>query len=89
MADFNQLNEEAVEHIKKTYSIVKALDEDRKSVSEDIRDAKIKCSKQTGMTVKDINGIVKILRSRENGSYSEDYVKIAKAVEGIAVIPNK
>ena len=80
MADLS-FNKEAVADIKKTYKSLKMLTEQKKSISEDIREEKLECSKKTGMSVKDINNIMKVLRARESGDYSEDYVKIAKAVE--------
>jgi uncharacterized protein YaaN involved in tellurite resistance len=74
-------NEESIEALRKTYSAVKALREERKSISEDISEEKKDCAKKTGMQVKDLNAVFKILESRENGTYSEDYVKIARAIE--------
>jgi hypothetical protein len=82
MADLS-FNKEAIAEIKKTYKSLKMLTEQKKSISEDIREEKLECSKKTGMAVKDINNIMKVLHARESGDYSEDYVKIAKAVEGI------
>jgi len=80
MADLS-FNKEAVAEIKKTYKSLKMLQEQKKSISEDIREEKLECSKKSGMSVKDINNIMKVLHARESGDYSEDYVKIAKAVE--------
>jgi hypothetical protein len=82
MADLS-FNKEAVADIKKTYKSLKMLQEQKKSISEDIREEKLECSKKTGMSVKDINNIMKVLHARESGDYSEDFVKIAKMVEGL------
>jgi len=75
-------NEEAIAAIKKAYSAIKTLDEEKKSLGTEIREIKIKCSKDTGFSVKDINGIIKVIKAREDGTYSEDYNKVAKSVLG-------
>ena len=84
---FANLSEEIVESIRKTYSTMKTLDEEKKSISEDMRDEKQKCAKDSGLTVRQLNGLFKILKSREKGEFDEDLINIAKAVEGVKRIP--
>jgi hypothetical protein len=89
MPNVADLNQEAIQAVRKSYSAVKTLKEERKSMSEDISEEKKDCAKKSGMAVKDLNAIFKILENRENGNFSEDYVTIAKAVEGITDISKK
>jgi uncharacterized protein (UPF0335 family) len=83
MGDPTMIDEKSIEEIRKTYGKIKVLDEEKKSLSEDIREIKISTSKKTGLTVKDLNNIFKVLTAREKGDFNEDYVRIAQAVEGI------
>jgi len=83
MGDPTMIDEKSIEEIRKTFSKIKVLDEEKKSLSEDIREIKISTSKKTGLTVKDLNNIFKVLVAREKGDFNEDYVRIAQAVEGI------
>ena len=84
MPNTDLLDDKTVEAIKKAYSQMKSLEDEKKTLGEEIREIKVKCSKESGFTVKDINGIFKTMKAREDGSYSEDYNKIAKAVMGIS-----
>lgn len=86
MPDTSLIDDDSAKVLKKTFTVVKTLQEERKSISEDIREEKIAASKKTEMTVKDINLVFKILMAREKGEYSEEYLKIAKAVEGVSSI---
>lgn len=83
MGDPTMIDEKSIEEIRKTYGKIKVLDEEKKSLSEDIREIKINTSKKTGLTVKDLNNIFKVLTAREKGDFNEDYIRIAQAVEGI------
>lgn len=89
MANASDFNEEAIQAIRKSYSAIKTLKEEKKSISEDISEEKKDCSKKSGMSAKDLNAVFKILENREKGDFSEDYLSIAKAVEGIAAAPKK
>ena len=82
-----RLDEKSIKDFKKTFNIIKNLKEEKKSISEDIAEEKKELSKKTSLPVKDINSILKILEEREKGEYSEDYIKIAKSVEGISAPP--
>lgn len=87
-ANPSDLGKDSIEQIRKSYSTIKTLQEEKKSISEDIREEKLDCSKKTGLSVKDINGIMKMLHSRESGEYSDDYVRISKQIEGITAPGN-
>lgn len=80
---FSELNEEAINAIRKTYSTMNTLDEEKKSISEDIREEKQQCAKASGLSVRQLNGLFKILKAREKGEFDEDLVNMARAVEGI------
>lgn len=83
MGDPTMIDDKSIDEIRKAYSKIKNLDEEKKGISSDIREIKINASKKTSLTVKDLNNIFKVLQSREKGDFSEDYIKIAQAVEGI------
>jgi len=80
---FANINEDMVNSIRKTYSTIKTLEEEAKSINEDKREEKQKCAKDSGLTVRQLNGLFKILKAREKGEFDEELVSIAKAVEGI------
>lgn len=74
-------NEESLGEIRRTFSAIKAMTEEKKSISEDIREEKQQCAKKTGMSVRNLNSLFKIMAAREKGEYSSDLIEIAKAVE--------
>ena len=78
------LNDEDIQEIRRAYSAIKAFQEEKKSIAEDIREEKLQCSKKTGLPVKYVNGIMKTLEAREKGDFDDSYVSIAKQVEGIS-----
>ena len=82
------LNDDDIQEIRRAYNAIKTFQEEKKSIAEDIREEKLQCSKKTGLPVKYINGIMKTLAARESGDYDDSYIKIAKAVEGIADPPS-
>lgn len=77
------LNDGDIKEIKRAYSAIKAFQEEKKSIAEDIREEKLQCSKKIGLPVKFINGIMKTLVARESGDYDDNYIEIAKQVESI------
>lgn len=84
MSDEQTLKEDDIQEIKRAYNAIKAFQEEKKSIQEDIREEKLACSKKTGLPVKFINGIMKTIAAREKGDYDDSYIKIAKQVEGIS-----
>jgi len=55
------------EELKRTYNAVNSLLEERKSIGEDIKEEKIACSKKTGLDVKDVNTIFRLVKMNEKG----------------------
>ena len=86
--DQRPLSEEDIQELRRAYNAIKAFQEEKKSIAEDIREEKVQCSKKIGLPVKMINGIFKMIASRENGDYDDSYLRIAKAVEGISNPPS-
>jgi len=84
MSDEQTLKEDDIQEIKRAYNAIKAFQEEKKSIAEDIREEKLQCSKKTGLPVKYINGIIKTLAARESGDYDDSYINIAKQIEGIS-----
>lgn len=74
-------NEELLGEIRRTFNAIKAMNEEKKSMSEDIREEKQACSKKTGISIRSLNSLMKIMSARDKGEFSEDLIAIAKAVE--------
>jgi uncharacterized protein (UPF0335 family) len=55
------------DELKRTFNAVKGLEEEKKSIGEDINEEKIACSKKTGLDVKDINTIFRLVKMNEKG----------------------
>ena len=83
------INEDDIQEIKRAYSAIKTFQEEKTSIAEDIREEKLQCSKKTQLPVKFINGIMKVIASRESDDYDESFVDIAKRVEEASVLPPK
>ena len=84
--DISKIDESVIKSIRRTYDIIKNLKEEKRSIVEDISEEKKELSKNVGLSVKDLNFIFKIIESREKGEFSDDYLKIAKSVEGILAL---
>lgn len=80
------LNVDDIQEIKRAWSAIKAFQEEKKSIAEDIREEKLQCSKKAGLPVKYINGVMKVLAARESDDYDDNYIEIAKEVEKITHI---
>ena len=77
-------NSESLGEIRRSFNAIKAMAEEKKSISEDIREEKQQCAKKTGVSVRNLNSLFKIMNAREKGEYSNDLIKIAEAVENSA-----
>lgn len=55
------------EELKRTYNAINSLLEEKKSISEDIKEEKIACSKKTGLDIKDVNTIFRLVKMNEKG----------------------
>ena len=68
------------EELKRTFNAIKGLEEEKKSIGEDIKEEKIACSKKTGIDVKDINTIFRLVKMNEKGEIPlekfKDYIDI-------------
>lgn len=80
MSDVEWINEEGLDEIKKSYSHIRALSEEKKSISEDIREEKLKLSKKTQLKVNDLNEVFKLMEKIDADKFSEENLQIAKAV---------
>lgn len=80
MANFDMINEDAVEDIRKGWDRVKILKEEMKSMREDIAEEKKEISKKSGIKVRDLNKIFKYVEAKEKGDWSEDDIMIADKI---------
>lgn len=80
MAEVDMINEEAISDIRKGWDRVKVLQEERRSMSEDIAEEKKEISKKTGIKVSDLNKIFKFVEAKENGDWSDEDVLIADKI---------
>ena len=55
------------EELKRTYNAVNSLLEEKRSIGEDIKEEKIACSKKTGLDIKDVNTIFRLVKMNEKG----------------------
>ncbi len=78
----NELDDQQVKVIETTYNQIKVLEEEKKSIAEDIRDEKQKASKETGVAVKDMNSIFKLLKMREKGFDQKLYDNVINKILG-------
>lgn len=85
--DTSVISEDHAKVIRKAFAVIRNLDEEKKSISEDIREEKIEVAKKVEMSVKDVNSVFKVMHDRENGTFSEDNINIAIAVQGDSSLP--
>ena len=84
MEDIINIDEETMKKIAETFRTLKTLVEEKKSISEDIREEKIRCSKETHIPVKSLNTIMKLLADREKGNLKDEYITLIKSIEEIS-----
>lgn len=80
MANFDMINEEAIDDIRKGWDRIKNLKEEARSIAEDIGEEKKEISKKTGIKVRDLNKIFKFVEAKEKGDWSEEDVLIADKI---------
>lgn len=61
------VDQQVGEELKRTFNAIKGLEEERRSIGEDIKEEKVACSKNTGLDVKDINTIFRLVKMNEKG----------------------
>jgi len=69
----NQMSDADIKIIQTTYNAIRTLDEEKKSIGEDIKEEKAKCIKDTGIKPKDLNNIFKLLKLQEDGFDPKKY----------------
>ena len=83
MGNFDMINEDAIKDIRKGWDRIKILNEEMRSMREDIAEEKKEISKKTGIKVKSLNRIFKYTEQKEKGDWSEDDIEIAEKVAGV------
>ena len=69
----NQMSDADIKIIQTTYNAIRTLDEEKKSIGEDIKEEKAKCVKDTGIKPKDLTNIFKLLKLQEGGFDPKKY----------------
>ena len=88
MGDF--LNKEGIEEIRKGWDRIKILQEEMRSMREDIGEEKKEIAKKTGIKVRELNRIFKIVAEKEKGEWDDEDVELADQIAGkITHIPPK
>ena len=70
------LSEESLKKIQTTYNAIQTLDEEKKSISEEISDEKKSCANDAGIKVKELNNLFKVLKMRESGINTKRYDEV-------------
>lgn len=83
MADdiyINEMSDADIKTIQTTYNAIRTLDEEKKSINEDVKETKAKCVKDTGIKAKDLTNIFKLLKLQENGFNPKAYDNVIKKI---------
>ena len=72
MGDF--LNKEGIDEIRKGWDKIKILQEEMRSMREDIGEEKKEIAKKSGIKVRELNKIFKIVADKEKGEWDDDDV---------------
>ena len=78
----NEISDLNIKVIETTYNAIRTLDEEKKSISEDIKEEKTKCCKETGIKASDLNDILKLLKLREGGFDPKKYDNVIAKIHG-------
>lgn len=78
----NALTDQEIKVVETTYNAIKTLEEEKKSISEDIKEEKAKCTKDTGIKAKDLNNIFKLLKLQEKGFDPKAYDNVIEKING-------
>ena len=79
----NQLNDQEIKIIETTYNAIRTLEEEKKSIGEDIKEEKAKCVKDTGIKAKDLNNIFRLLKLQESGFDPKAYDNVIDKIHGV------
>jgi uncharacterized protein (UPF0335 family) len=69
----NDYSDADIKVIETTYNAIRTLEEEKRSMSEDIKEEKAKAVKETGIKMKDLNNIFKLLKLQEKGFDPKKY----------------
>lgn len=78
----NTLGDSEIKVIETTYNAIRALEEEKKSISEDMKEEKAKCVKDTGIKTSDLNNIFKLLKLQEKGFNPKAYDNVIEKING-------
>jgi len=76
----NELKDEQIKFIETTYNAIRTLEEEKKSIGEDIKEEKAKCSKETGVKASELSDIFKLLKLREKGFDPKKYDNVIEKI---------
>lgn len=79
----NMLSDAEIKVVETTYNAIRTLEEEKKSISEDIKEEKAKCVKDTGIKTKDLNNIFKLLKLQEKGFDPKAYENVIDKIHGV------
>jgi uncharacterized protein (UPF0335 family) len=80
---FENLSEQELKKIQTTYNAIQTLDEEKKTISQEISDEKKGCANEIGIKVKELNNLFKVLKMRENGINTKRYDQVIDRMEGV------
>lgn len=77
------LKDEELKKIQTTHNAIQTLDEEKKSISQEISDEKKSCASEVGIQVKELNNLFKVLKMRENGINTKRYDEVLDRMESL------
>ncbi len=75
-------DEAMVEEFKRLYNSIKGLEEEKRSISEDIKEEKMAVAKKLNMEPKKVNALIKLIKSKEKGEDLTEFDHVAVTVLG-------
>jgi len=77
------LKDEELKKIQTTYNAIQTLDEEKKSISQEMSDEKKSCASELGIKVKELNNIFKVWKMRESGVDTKKYDGVIDRMENL------
>lgn len=77
------LKDEELKRIQTTHNAIMTLDEEKKSISQEISDEKKGCAAEVGIKVKELNNLFKVLKMRENGINTKRYDEVIDRMDNL------
>ena len=81
----NELQDDQIKVLETTWNAIRTLEEEKKSINEDIKEEKAKCSKETGLKAEDVNGIFKMLKQRDSGFDPKKYEAVLEKIGSLKI----